>query len=692
MADIRLRVREGRIEDVDRGIARVHPAHFAGLVGVDGLVIRISGRGTAVARAVAGDEQGVIRMDGYLRADADAAIGSMVTVAPEPARPATAVVLTRFGPAAGAGDVDVPSGSDVARLLAGRPVMVGSQLAVRRFGRGVRLLVTGAAPDGTVVITPATAVTVVRADVDIPPRPASVYEDIGGLRRELQRVREMVELPLRYPGLFLKLGIDPPKGLLLCGPPGTGKTLIARALANEVKAHFIHVNGPEIMHKYYGESEARLRAIFEEAEREAPSIIFLDELDAIAPKRTVVAGEVEKRVVGQLLALMDGLVARGQVIVIGATNMPDLLDPALRRPGRFDRELVTRVPDEDERLEILRIHTRDMPLAPDVDLRRLAEVSGGFVGADLEILCKEAAMAALRRMLPALELDGGEVTAQLMVAAADFDEALREVEPAATRELRAERPGVTFGDVAGLEATKARLTATLIEPMRRSLLQRQTLAFPQTYLFCGPPGVGKNLLARALAGQLGMSVIELEPSLVLSRWPGETERAVAEIFRVSHHAAPCLLLLEGLDAIAPARSSEGAAGVSVRLVTKLLREMREAKRTWGLVIVATTDRPELVDPAVSQAFEIVVPFALPAEAERRAIFALKLGARPGLDYDALAAGSEGLSGEEIEAVCRHASALALGGAVEMAHLEQALRGAVARPRAASRGDETGGDP
>ena len=376
MTASRLRVREASVEDVDRGIVRVHPDDLAVTGAAEGDVLLIAGRLSALARAVVGDERGIIRMDGHLRGEADAGIGGMVTVEPVAVVPASAVVFTLFGPARGAVDSGAFSADEVRRYLAGRPLRPGSQFVLRRWGRGGRLVVTGASPEGIVTLAAGTDVVIAPADMEEAARPTSTYEDIGGLKHELQRVREMVELPLRYPDLFLRLGIDPPKGLLLYGPPGTGKTLIARALANEVKAHFINVNGPEIMHKYYGESEARLREIFDEAERRAPAIIFLDELDAVAPKRTVVAGEVEKRVVGQLLALMDGLVARGQVVVIGATNMPDLLDPALRRPGRFDREIVTRVPDEAERLEILRIHARDMPLASDVDLRRLAEVSG----------------------------------------------------------------------------------------------------------------------------------------------------------------------------------------------------------------------------------------------------------------------------------------------------------------------------
>lgn len=678
MTGIRLRVKEARVEDVGRGVVRMHPDDINALPGA-GTILLVRGRRAAPACAMPGLERGIVRMDGALRADTDAALGSLVTVDRVPSQAATAVVGTLFGPAARAVKAGILSGAELVPLLSGRPVAAGSQITFRRWGKGNSLLVTGVAPEGVVVITPTTQITLLPADEEEPLRPQASYEDIGGLKHELQRVREMVELPLRYPQLFLALGIDPPKGLLLHGPPGTGKTLIARALATEVRAHFIHVNGPEIMHKYYGESEARLREIFEEAERQAPSIIYLDELDAIAPKRATVAGEVEKRVVGQLLALMDGIVARGHVIVIGATNMPDLLDPALRRPGRFDREIVTRVPDQEERLEILRIHTREMPLAPDVDLARLAEVTGGYVGADLEILCKEAAMAALRRILPQLELDGEEVSTQLTVAAADFDAALREVEPAATRDLRAERPGVTFMQVGGLHSVRTTLMRTLIEPIRRALAGHIDVPLPQTYLFAGPPGVGKSLVARAAAGELGMSVIDLEPSLILSRWPGETERAVAEIFRVANHAAPCLVLLEDIDAIAPVRSAEGAAHISLRLVAKLLREIREARRTWGLVIIATTERPELVDPAVVRGFEVTVPFALPTAAEREEIFTVHLGAdAERMDLRALAAASDGLSGGEIEAVCRRAAALALEGPRQMGHLEEALQMSAAR--------------
>ena len=673
---IRLRVREARVEDAGGGLVRLHPDDLVMIGAAVGDLLLITGRRACPARAAAGEEQGVIRMDGSMRADSEATIDSAVEVERTDGEDATAVVCSAFGPAAaaiGRGGLVEP---DLKPFLAGRPVVVGSRIPLGRWGRGSRFLVTGVAPAGVVVIGPTTQISIVPAD-DEGARPACSYEDIGGLKRELQRVREMVELPLRYPALFLRLGIDPPKGLLLSGPPGTGKTLIARTLASEVSAHFIHVNGPEIMHKYYGESEARLREIFEEAEQRAPSIIFLDELDAIAPKRAAVAGEVEKRVVGQLLALMDGIVTRGQVVVIGATNMPDHLDPALRRPGRFDREIVTRVPDEIERLDILRIHTRDMPLASDVDLSALAGITGGFTGADLEILCKEAAMAALRRVWTTLQPDESDRAEGLSVTAVDFDAGLREVEPAATRELRAERPGITFAGAGGLGTIKEELEATLIAPMRRFRQDGRSRGGPQTFLFHGPPGTGKRLLARATAGELGMSVIALEPSIVLSRWPGETERALAEIFRVANHAAPCLLLMEDLDAIAPVRSGEGAGQLSSRLVVKLLREMRDARRTWGLVIIATTDRPELVDPAVIRGFEVSIPFALPALEERAAIFTLKLPqSLSRTDIRALAARSEGMSGEEIEAVCRRAAALASEGDVQPAHVQQALRATI----------------
>ena len=439
-------------------------------------------------------------------------------------------------------------------------------------------------------------------------------------------VREMVELPLKFPQLFGLLGIDPPKGVLLTGPPGTGKTLIARAVSSEVRAHFIHVNGPEVIHKFYGESEAKLRQIFEEAQRNAPSIIFLDEFDALAPKRAQVVGDVEKRVVAQLLALMDGLVERGEVVVIGATNMPELVDPALRRPGRFDREIAIGVPDRGARRQILGIHSRRMPLGPDVDLEQIAEITHGYVGADLEVLCKEAGMVALRRLIPQVRFEA-DLKPQLdalafQVTREDFLAAFKVVEPTSTREFLAERPRVTFKDIGGLTETK-RTLSSILQLVRAggALFGHTRFNPPKGILLTGASGTGKTLLARALAGELGLTLITVDQPSLLSKWVGESEKGLREVFKRAKQASPCILFFDEIESLVPARSAQEAGSFFPRLVSQLFRELDELHGSLGVVVLGATNRPDLMEPALLRAgrFDYVLELPLPDRDERREI-------------------------------------------------------------------------
>ncbi len=497
------------------------------------------------------------------------------------------------------------------------------------------------------------------------------YEDIGALRKELQKIREMVELPLKYPELFQRLGIEAPKGVLLHGPPGCGKALIARAVANETEAAFFPVSGPEVVHKFYGESEAHLRAIFEEASRKAPAVIFIDEIDAIASKREEVRGDqqVERRVVAQLLALMDGLQSRGQVIVIGATNIPQVLDPALRRPGRFDREIAISVPDKNGRLEVLQIHTRGMPLTSDVKLDRLAELTHGFVGADLEALCREAAMITLRKVLPRIQREGGALPEELLLALEvtmdDFLEALREVEPSAIREVFTEIPDVRWEDVGGLDEAKQALIEAIEWPIRYPELFRQARTSPaKGILLVGPPGAGKTLLAKAVATQSGVNFISVKGPALLSKWIGDSERGIREVFKKARQASPCILFFDEIDSLVPVRGSGADSSVTDRVISQFLTEMDGIEELKGVTVLAATNRPDRLDPALLRAGRLELQLALPfpARQARRGIFSIHTRGKPLADdvnVEQLAAATEGLTGSDVEAICREASMLAI---------------------------------
>jgi transitional endoplasmic reticulum ATPase len=703
LAEISLRVAESTGKDVGRGIARIDPCDMQRL-GVDvGDMLEVAGKRRTVCRVLPAFKehrgQEHLQIDGVTRENAGVGLGETAVVRPTAVKPAEEVVLTSQGGNPSARDLKYIGG-----LLDGLPVLAGDRVRVALFGsRRADFLVRSTSPAGPVSVMSDTLLKLQSAEG--PPAAAAAplsYEDIGGLKRQVERVREIVELPLRYPELFERLGIDAPKGVLLYGPPGCGKTLLARAVAHETEANFFSVNGPEIIHKFYGESEAHLRKLFEEAARRAPAILFLDEIDAIAPRRERVVGDVEKRVVAQLLALMDGLSGRQHVVVLAATNLPGALDPALRRPGRFDREISIPIPDQHGRREILEIHSRGMPLAEDVELAHLAAITHGFVGADLEALCREAGMIALRRLLPAIDFSRpyvpDEVLARLAVAMNDFREALREVEPSAVREVFVEVPNVAWSDVGGLDEVKQRLQEAVQWPLAHpELFESVRLAPPKGALVCGPPGCGKTLMAKALATEAGVNFVSVKGPELLSMYVGESERSLRDVFRKARQAAPCIIFFDEIDALASARSGSGTdSGVAARVLSQLLTELDGIEELKGVFVLAATNRPDLLDPALLRPgrFDLRLDLPLPDYAAREKIFAIHLRGRP-VEATAtpasLAEATEGLTGAEIEGVCRRAAmatiaqrlAAAPGGGppAELLLRRDALQAAIAEMRA-----------
>ena len=668
----KFRVGESFLEDAGRGLVRLDAEDLKRLQAVPGDVLLITGRRATVARAAQAPPshcgQLLALIDGTTRGNAQAGVDEWVTVRKVPFKPAESLLLStvQAGQAAPA-EEEIPH---LRQLLSGVPVLPGDNLQVSFLGARPRsFTVEGAAPRGALLVSAETAIAFKAPEVSAEKAYRVSYEDIGGLQREVSLIREMVELPLKFPQLFGLLGIDAPKGVLLTGPPGTGKTLIARAVSSEVRAHFIHVNGPEVIHKFYGESEAKLRQIFEEAQRHAPSIVFLDEFDALAPRRAKVVGEVEKRVVAQLLALMDGLMERGQVVVIGATNMPELVDPALRRPGRFDREISIGVPDRAARREILGIHSRRMPLAADVDLESIAQITHGYVGADLEVLCKEAGMVALRRLVPQVRFEA-DLEPQLdalafQVTREDFLAAFKVVEPTSTREFMAERPRVAFRDVGGLVETKRTLDSIVHLAREGGVLFGNTrFNPPKGILLTGASGTGKTLMARALAGELGLTLITVDPPSLLSKWVGESEKGLHEVFKRARQASPCILFFDEIEALAPARSNHEAGSVSPRLVSQLFRELDELHGSLGVVVLAATNRPDLMEPALLRAgrFDYELELPLPDRDERREILRIHAEGLPvanDVDLDELAGATEGWTGSDLELLCKKAAILAL---------------------------------
>jgi len=680
--EITLRVAEAYYRDVGRGIARLDPEVMEKLGVRSGDIIEIVGKESAPAIAWPSYPEdrgkGIVRIDGNLRSNAGVGIDDKVKIRKVEAKPAEKITLAPTEP------VRITGGEGyILRLLEGRPVVRGQKVRVEIFGYTLTFVIVATRPSGVVVVGRGTEIELKEKPAEEVKRavPNVTYEDIGGLKRELRLVREMIELPLKHPELFQRLGIEPPKGVLLHGPPGTGKTLIAKAVANEVDAHFISISGPEIMSKYYGESEQRLREIFEEAKQNAPSIIFIDEIDSIAPKREEVTGEVERRVVAQLLALMDGLESRGQVIVIAATNRPDAIDPALRRPGRFDREIEIGVPDRDGRKEILEIHTRKMPLAEDVNLDELADATNGFVGADLEALCKEAAMHALRRVLPEVDIEKeipAEIIENLKVTREDFIEALKNVEPSAMREVLVEIPKVRWEDIGGLENAKQELREAIEWPLKYPEVFKTTnIKPPKGILLYGPPGTGKTLLAKAVANESNANFISVKGPELLSKWVGESEKHVRDMFKKARQVAPAIIFFDEIDSLAPRRGGIGDSHVTERVVSQLLTELDGLEELREVVVIAATNRPDLIDPALLRPGRIERHIYIPPpdKEARKEIFRIHLKNKPlaeDVKLEELAEKTEGYSGADIEAVCREAGMLAI---------REALKSGVSREEA-----------
>ncbi len=666
-----LRVAEAHSRDVGRGIARVDPKVMEDLGLTPGDVIEVSGKRKTAAICWPGyaedSGRGVIRIDGYIRRNAGVSIDEKVTIRRIEARNAERVVLAPTEPLRIEGAEDY-----LAHILEGKVVTRGDYVPLGIMGRTIDLMVVNAQP-------PAQALIITRdTKIAMSEKPAAMvrevprvtYEDIGGLQEEIRKIREMVELPLKYPELFERLGVEAPKGVLLYGPPGTGKTLLAKAVANETNAAFFSISGPEIMSKYYGESEERLREIFRQAEENSPSIIFIDEIDAIAPKREEVTGEVEKRVVSQLLALMDGLKPRGRVVVIAATNRPNAIDPALRRPGRFDREIEIGVPNKQGRLEILQIHTRGMPLAENVDLEKIASITHGFVGADLAALCKEAAMRALRRILPEIDFEKDTIPAEILnkitVTMDDFMDALKDVEPSAMREVLIEVPNVKWEDIGGLNDVKLELQEAVEWPLKYpELFEHMDAKPPRGILLYGPPGTGKTLLAKAVANESEANFISVKGPELLSKWVGESEKAVREVFRKAKQAAPSIIFFDEIDAIAPMRGGGyGDSHVTERVISQLLTELDGIEELRGVVVIAATNRPDIVDPALLRPgrFDKLLPVPLPDLEARREILNIHLRRKPlteDVNIDELAERTEGYTGADLAAICNTAVMLAL---------------------------------
>ncbi len=673
---ITLRVKKAHERDAGRFIIRIDSSTMEKLGVQTGDILGIKGRKQTagiVWPAYPQDEgQSIIRMDGRMRRNAGVSLEENLSVYPVQERPGLSVTLAPLEMRFPVKDFD----DFVKQKLLNCPVVKDDTVHVSILGRPVRFLVRRSRPTGVVLIALNTQITILseppkELDVGVP---LITYEEIGGLNHEIQRIREMVELPLKHPELFARLGINPPKGVLLFGPPGCGKTLLAQAVANESEAHFISINGPEIMSKFYGESEKRLRQIFDEAEKNAPSIIFIDELDAIAPKREEVIGEVERRVVAQLLAVMDGLQQRGQVIVIGASNRPNAIDPALRRPGRFDREVEIRVPDKEGRHQIIHIHSRGMPLES-VKPESLADITHGFVGADLAALCREAAMNALRRYLPRINLEEDEippeVLADLRVTNDDFMDALREIQPTAMREVTIEVPNVRWSDVGGLEVIKHKLQQAVQWPLQNpESFTRLGVEPPRGVLLYGPPGCGKTLLARAVATESEANFISIKGPEVLSKWVGESEKAIREVFRRARHAAPAIIFFDEIDAIAPARGTgAGDSHVTERVISQFLTEIDGIQSLKDIVVLAATNRPDLLDPAMLRPgrFDRHILVPAPDEKARKQIFKIYTGDMPiakDVKIDELVRLSENFAGSDIAACCREAALAALEESME----------------------------
>lgn len=667
MSEITLKVAEAVKKDAGRGLARIDPSDIEKLHATIGDIVEVAGKRRTVAKIMPAFKEergkGIIQIDGPTRGNAQVSLDEKITVKKIQWQSADNIVLTPIN------SVNLERDSKyIGSLLDGLPVIAGDRIRATLFGsRFTDFVVESTIPKGVVVINPTTLLKIneKKAGSGAAERLKFSYEDIGGLSYEIRRIREMIELPLKHPEVFDRLGIDAPKGVLLYGPPGCGKTLIARAVANETDAHFITINGPEIIHKFYGESEARLRQIFDEAKKHAPSIIFLDEIDAIAPKREHVVGDVEKRVVAQLLALMDGLDNRGHVIVIAATNIPGALDPALRRPGRFDREISIPIPDQNARLTILEVHSRGMPLSEDVSLGKLAEITHGFVGADLQALCREAAMLCLRKIIPEMDLGTSHIPhdsmANLRVSMEHFFEALKEVEPSALREVFVEIPNVRWTDVGGLETVKQQIQEAVEWPLKYPDMFRQAkISTPKGILLYGPPGTGKTLIAKAVASETKVNFISVKGPALISKYVGESERGIREMFKKAKQAAPCIIFFDELDVITPRRGEGSDSHVTERVIGQFLTEMDGIEELKGVLVLAATNRMDQIDPALLRAgrFDYLIEIPIPDEETRLKIFQVHTRDKPlknGIDLKKFAGETDGMAGADIELICKKAA-------------------------------------
>ena len=668
-----LKVLEAYTRDVGRGVARIDYDAMDTLDASTGDIIEITGKRKTVAKCLplypSDEGRNVIRVDGLVRNNAGVAISDPVSIRKIKAPPAEKVTVAPLE--------SIPPIDEryLADALESVPVTKGDNIMIPYFGGRLTFQVIGINPaSDAVLITQRTLFTISEKGADVRGVPQVNYEDIGGLREEIKKVREMIELPLRHPEIFEKLGVEAPKGILLYGPPGTGKTLLAKAVATESSAHFISISGPEIMSKFYGESEARLREIFKEAKEKSPTIIFIDEIDSIAPKREEVTGEVERRVVSQLLSLMDGLEGRGKVIVIAATNRPNAIDPALRRPGRYDREIEIKVPDKIGRKDILEIHSRGMPLSDDVDISKLSAITHGFVGADLEGLCKEAAMKTLRRFLPDMKLEEDKIDPEFLenieVEMNDFEKALRDITPSAMREVYVEIPDVHWDDIGGLKEVKRELQEAVEWPLKfQGIYENIGYNMPKGILLYGPSGTGKTLLAKAVAKESETNFINIRGPELLSKWVGESERGIRETFRRARQSAPCVIFFDEIDSIAPIRGAGADTNVSERVVSQLLTELDGVQKLGGVVVLAATNRVDMVDPALLRAgrFDKLLYIGMPSPASRKNIIKIHLKNKPlakDIDIDKVVTLTENFSGAELLAVVNTAISSILQDAIE----------------------------
>ena len=691
---VSLKVAETNPKFVGRGMALVDPKVMEEMGLSTGDVLEISGKKKSYVLLWSSqrDDQGkkLIRIDGYTRNNIGVGIDDAVSVRKVNVKKAEQVIL------APTEELNIVGLEDyLPELLEGRVVTRGDMIPLNIMGRRIGFAVTSTSPTDAASLIDSNTEFIIGSIPKAAAKgvPRVSYEDIGGLKNEVQKVREMIELPLRHPEIFDRIGIEAPKGVLLYGPPGTGKTLLAKAVANETNANFYSISGPEIMSKFYGESEERLREVFKEAEENAPSIIFIDEIDSIAPKREEVSGDVEKRVVSQLLTLMDGIQSRGKLVVIGATNRPNAIDPALRRPGRFDREIDIGIPDEQGRLDILLIHTRGMPLTDDVNLESIAKVTHGFVGADLEALSKEAAMRSLRRILPEINLEQPKIPAEILnkikITKQDFDEALRDVQPSAMREVLVQRPNVGWEDIGGLQQVKEELAEAIEWPLKHAnLFAEANVEPPKGILLYGPPGTGKTMIAKAVAATSEANFISIKGPELISKWVGESEKGVREVFRKARQAAPCVIFFDELDAIAPRRGGpEGDARVTERVISQMLTELDGLEDLKGVVVIGATNRPDIIDEALLRPgrFDRILEVPPPDKEARKHIFQIHTKKKPlesDVNIDKLVEMTEGMTGADITALVNAAAMSAIkehvrqknGGKVRisMRHFETAL--------------------